>query len=175
MAALALLGGIAVLIWIAWSLKKTLDAAKSENEKLRDEFRKLIEGNDQETKRVLESAKSSFQSLKSETKQILDLHAKQLTEVVGRINADAIVQNVSAFMRVCTRLETALNAFQKMLLDNTEVDRGQTHYEPEQTAPERTEFGTPASQYSIGQSAQYDTESLAEEAAAVTQETGPLG
>lgn len=175
MAALALIGGMVALLWIAWRLEKTLAKVQNEIAQMQSAIQALLVENKQETKSAFESAKSSFQSLKSETKAILDLHAKTMTEIVGRINADAIVQNVNMFMKVCTRLETAINAFQKLLLDNTEVDRGQTHYAPEEAAPERTEFGTPSSQYSLGQSAQYDTESLAEEAAAVTAETGPLG
>jgi len=169
-AALAAMAGIAVLIWIALHLRKALEMSHKESLLVFNEARAQVAQNQAEMKATFESARNTFLALRSDMTKTLDLHQTAMREVVARINADAITQNISRMIAVCQRLENGINIFTKLLFENQE--RGSEVYAPEQTAPETAEFGGPPSNFSISQSAQYDADAEREAEREVLQESG---
>ena len=143
---ITLLAGVAYLAWQSFSLRKT-----------QAEIRALIAGNLQETKSALDAAKSSFSTIRSETKSILEEHRKAMQAGIASINAEALTTAAVRCFEGCQRLEKAIAVFQRLILENTD-QRTPGDYAPEETAPERNEFGGPPSGYSVGLTAAYDAE-----------------
>jgi hypothetical protein len=168
---LAMVAGVAFLIWLAIDLRK-----------IQNKTQQAIEKNEQETKVIFDSAKSSFAAIRAETKAILEDHRKQttvmldesriaLTAAIRTINAEALTAAAVRCMEACQQLGKTISVFQRLILENTE-QRTPNEYGPEEFAPERTEFGGPPSNFSVGLNAATDAE--AEREAGALQESGSV-
>jgi len=79
---LALLAGVAFLIWLAIELRKTQRAVQAENTAIQNKTQTALDRNEQETKSTLESAKSSFSAIRAEMKVILDSNQNKTTALL---------------------------------------------------------------------------------------------
>jgi hypothetical protein len=179
---LALLAGVAFLIWLAIELRKTQRAVQAENTAIQNKTQTALDRNEQETKSTLESAKSSFSAIRAEMKVILDSnqnkttalleeHKQAMQVAIGKINAEALTAAAVRCFEACTRLEKTITIFQRLILENTD-QREPSNYAPEEYAPERTEFGGPPSGFSLSVNANADTE--AERESGALQESGAV-
>src|ERR1039457_3752439 len=96
-----LLGGVAVLIWLALSLKRQLAAAKEQFTAVYAETGRLLAAHQAESNATIESAKSSFVAIRTEVRGLLEDHRRELAAIleahraamqagIDKINAEAL-------------------------------------------------------------------------------------
>jgi ElaB/YqjD/DUF883 family membrane-anchored ribosome-binding protein len=179
----ALLGATGLLIWLAWSLKKSLVTQKRENDVVYAETKTLQVTHQAEIRSLLESAKSSFGAIRNESRTqledhrkeirgtieefrkelagVLEDHRKQTQVAIEKINAEQLISVAARLTNVCLRAEKAISVLQAMMVD-TEA-RATHDYGPNEFAPEESPFGAPPSGFSLGQTAAFDEQVLREE------------
>ena len=174
----ALLASIALLLWLAFSLKKTLASVEKLISSVHAETEKQLATHQSESKSVVESAKAGFSAIRTEVRGlledhrketrttsdeyrkelagILDSHRQEMKAGIDRINADALQGAAARSIQACLKLEKTVTLLQTMMLD-TET-RSTYEAGAEDFAPEEPKFGTPPSGYGMGQTAMLDME-----------------
>lgn len=162
-----LLGGVAIQVWQAFSLKRQLAGAKAEIDRVYAETERLLAAHQAESKSTIESAKSAFSAIRTEVRGLLESHRQELGAIleahraamqagIDKINAEALQGAAARSIQACLRLEKAIGVLQQLFLDTE--SRSTHEYGPEEFAPEEASFGTPPTSFSVGQTAQLDEE-----------------
>ena len=172
----ALLGGVALLLWLAWRQKQQQDAAEKENRSVYAWTEKTMAANQSEIKSMLESAKASFTAIRNEVRtqqethekslnrslqeyrkelnDLLEDHRRQMQHGIEKINADALSSVAVRLTNVCIRTEKAIGILQQLVLESEKSPN--TEYAPEAFAPEDSQFGAPPSGYGRSTTAHLD-------------------
>ena len=178
LALFAFFAGIAVLIWLAWTLKRSLAELQAWSKSVYAETAQLLAAHQAESKAIIESAKGSFGAIRTEVKTALEGNQKaneqaqlthqktldatlvdfrrQMQAAIDKINAEALQTVAVRLTQVCVRAEKAIGVLQQLILDtekSTGFDGG-----PEEYAPEDSQFGAPPSGYSVSPTARLDQE-----------------
>lgn len=167
LALFAFFAGIAVLIWLAWTLKRALAELQAWSKSVYAETAQLMAAHQAESKATIESAKGSFGAIRTEVKTALEGNQKtldatlvdfrrQMQAAIDKINAEALQTVAVRLTQVCVRAEKAIGVLQQLILDtekSTGFDGG-----PEEYAPEDSQFGAPPSGYSVSPTARLDQE-----------------
>jgi molybdenum cofactor biosynthesis enzyme MoaA len=173
-----LLGGVAVLIWLALSLKRQLAAAKEQFTAVYAETGRLLAAHQAESKATIESAKSSFVAIRTEVRGLLEDHRRELAAIleahraamqagIDKINAEALQGAAARSIQACLRLEKAIGVLQQLFL---ETESRSTHeYGAEEFAPEESTFGAPPSGFGLSPTAALDQQAQTEEQALLTE------
>ena len=167
-----LLGGVALLVWLAFSLKRQVAAAKAESAAVYAETGQLLATYQAESKSAIESAKSSFSAIRTEVRGLLEDHRRELAATleahraamqagIDKINAEALQGAAARSIQACLRLEKAISVLQQLFL---ETESRSTHeYGANEFAPEESIFGTPPTGFGMGPTAALDQQAQDEE------------
>ena len=167
-----LLGGVALLVWLAFTLKRQLAGAKAESASVYAETGRLLAAYQAESKSAIESAKSSFSAIRTEVRGLLEDHRRELAATleahraamqagIDKINAEALQGAAARSIQACLRLEKAIGVLQQLFL---ETESRSTHeYGANEFAPEESTFGTPPSGFGMGSTAALDQQAQDEE------------
>ena len=167
-----LLGGVALLVWLAFTLKRQLAEAKEESTAVYAETGRLLAAYQAESKSAIESAKSSFSAIRTEVRGLLEDHRRELAATleahraamqagIDKINAEALQGAAARSIQACLRLEKAIGVLQQLFL---ETESRSTHeYGANEFAPEESTFGTPPSGFGMGSTAALDQQAQDEE------------
>ena len=167
-----LLGGVALLVWLAFTLKRQVAEAKAESASVYAETGRLLAVYQAESKSAIESAKSSFSAIRTEVRGLLEDHRRELAATleahrsamqagIDKINAEALQGAAARSIQACLRLEKAIGVLQQLFL---ETESRSTHeYGANEFAPEESTFGTPPSGFGLAPTAALDQQAQEEE------------
>lgn len=175
----ALLAGLVCLIWLAFRMRKDLQAMKDANTSVLTATQRQLESVYAETQKLIVALEVKIDGQQKESALLQAKHEQDLavsmntfkadiSAAIAKINAEALQTVAVRLTQVSIRAEKAISVFQQLILDTEKSTANE--YGPEEFAPEENRFSGPPSAYGLSQTAKMDAETdMVEQASQFTE------